>query len=254
MTLETNAKKTPATQRAFTLIELLVVIAIIAILAAMLLPALARAKESAKSISCMNGLRQLSISGQMYAGDNQGAYPPHISDVRWPDRFFEYYGKNIKMLVCPSELTNSPATIGNSNPTNVADASPRSYFINGFNDYFADTLDADTFASQFMAGTYMMGMKENAILHPSETILLGEKSSQRGDFYMDLRAGNGDDFVGTAEQSRHNGKGPGSGSGGSNYAFSDGSSRYLKVNTSLYPLNLWCISDANRTANNITPP
>ena len=76
-----NANRNGKSQRrvlAFTLIELLVVIAIIAILAAMLLPALARAKYQGQRTSCINNVRQQYLSQLMYAGDNRQKFPTHI--------------------------------------------------------------------------------------------------------------------------------------------------------------------------------
>ena len=70
-----------APQQRFTLIELLVVVAIIAILAAMLLPALSRAREQVRSVSCMNNLRQILTGVTFYADDNSSWLPPTITNI-----------------------------------------------------------------------------------------------------------------------------------------------------------------------------
>src|SRR5664280_1486198 len=239
MTMNNRQKARPAAKSAFTLIELLVVIAIIAILASLLLPALSRAMEAGKRTQCLNNLRQLQVSLKMYAGESADFYPPRTNAWRWPTLLHDSY-RNTHVLVCPSDAKRGiPATELSS--TNDADGSPRSYMINGWNDVFRDALNDADF-NQYMAGTYPnASIREAQVRLPSDTIIFGEKENTATDYFMDMLEGVWGNETDRAEHNAH-----GRPRGGSNFAFVDGSARFLKYGASVFPLNLWAMSDANR--------
>ena len=102
--------------KAFTLIELLVVIAIIAILAAMLLPSLARAKSKAQQVKCTSNLKQLNLAHFMYVADFGRSVPYSQGDSLWIAKLMEYQAKVGLIRYCPS--APEPFKRINRNPLN----------------------------------------------------------------------------------------------------------------------------------------
>ncbi|HEX8235498.1 MAG TPA: DUF1559 domain-containing protein [Abditibacteriaceae bacterium] len=173
--------------KGFTLIELLVVIAIIAILAAILFPVFARARENARRASCQSNLKQIGLGLLQYTQDYDERFSPSVHNdppnyvgselYALSGQRIGPYTKSDQLLVCPSDSDPRYRVRNIANTNNV----PNSYYVSG------DTYEPNDIVDGLTWGVFASntGISQAQIGAPSETIMVTERESGEGDGHVD---------------------------------------------------------------------